>query len=147
MNVEDQPVTGALSRLILDANDRGLSYGKMAGQAVDPETGTTVSKPYLQRLAANPPANPPNLPQIRALAAALRISERRIKAAAAEQWLDYKTAEPGSYTREMRAIVDLLTGMPDPELSRWRAMIQAVRELPDLKSAQPDNAARERSSF
>lgn len=49
---------GALSKLIQDANDRGLSYAKMAGLAADPETGLKLSKPYLARLVTNPGANP-----------------------------------------------------------------------------------------
>jgi hypothetical protein len=56
----DEPSSrGALSQLIQDANDRGLSYQKMSERAVDPESGTTLSKPYLQRLVANPPSELP----------------------------------------------------------------------------------------
>lgn len=116
---------GALSQLIQDANDRGLSYQKMSDRAVDPETGTKLSKPYLQRLVANPPANAPSEAQMRALAAALRVGERRIKAAAAEQWLGYVATELAGYGDEVRIIVGHLAGMPESELRRWRAMIEA----------------------
>lgn len=116
---------GALSKLIQDANARGLSYAKMSTQAVDPATGTKLSKPYLQRLVTNPPANPPSPQQLKALSNALRVSERRIKAAAAEQWLEYEATELAGYNDEVRIIVGHLAGMPESELRRWRAMIEA----------------------
>lgn len=116
---------GALSQLIQDANDRGLSYAKMAERAVDPESGTRLSKPYLQRLVANPPANSPSPKQLKALANALNVSERRLKAAAAAQWLEYEATELAGYNDEVRIIVGHLAGMPEAELRRWRAMIEA----------------------
>lgn len=116
---------GALSQLILDANIRGLSYAKMSERAVDPDTGTKLSKPYLQRLVTKPPSNPPSKAQVKAIAAALRVSERRVKAAAAEQWLEYEATELAGYNDEVRIIVGHLAGMPEAELRRWRAMIEA----------------------
>ncbi|MEV0556325.1 hypothetical protein AB0I27_23085 [Streptomyces sp. NPDC050597] len=122
----DEPSNlGALSRLIQDANDRGLSYQKMSDRAVDQESGTKLSKPYLQRLVSNPPANSPSPKQIKALANALNVSERRLKAAAAAQWLEYEATELAGYNDEVRIIVGHLAGMPESELRRWRAMIEA----------------------
>ncbi|MEU2924139.1 hypothetical protein ABZ636_03630 [Streptomyces sp. NPDC007251] len=122
----DEPGSrGALSQLIQDANDRGLSYAKMSERAIDPESGVRLSKAYLQRLVANPPANAPSPAQMRALSNALRVSERRIKAAAAEQWLEYEATELAGYNDEVRIIVGHLAGMPESELRRWRAMIEA----------------------
>ncbi|WP_416477104.1 hypothetical protein [Streptomyces sp. LKA04] len=116
---------GALSKLIQDANDRGLSYAKMAGLASDPETGLKLSKPYLARLVTNPGANPPSPAQLRAIAAAIQTTERRVKAAAAEQWLEYEATELAGYGDNVRIIVGHLAGMPESELRRWRAMIEA----------------------
>lgn len=116
---------GALSQLLQDANNRGLSYAKMSQRAIDRDSGVKLSKPYLQRLATNPPANAPSPAQMRALAAALRISQRRVKAAAAEQWLEYEASELAGYNDEVRIIVGHLAGMPESELRRWRAMIEA----------------------
>lgn len=116
---------GALSKLIQDANDRGLSYAKMSDRAVDPVTGMKLSKPYLQRMVTNPSANPPSTAQMRAIAAALQVSERRVKAAAAGQWLEYEATELAGYNDEVRIIVGHLAGMSEPELRRWRAMIEA----------------------
>ncbi|MDX3713451.1 hypothetical protein PV733_31810 [Streptomyces europaeiscabiei] len=122
---EEPRSRGALSQLIQDANDRGLSYAKMSELAIDTKTGTKLSKPYLQRLVTNPPANAPSETQMRAIAAALRVSERRVKAAAADQWLGYVATELAGYNDEVRIIVGHLAGMPEPELRRWRAMIEA----------------------
>lgn len=122
----DEPSSrGALSQLIQDANDRGLSYSKMADRAVDSDSGTKLSKPYLQRLVTNPPANSPSPKQLKALAVALRVSERRVKAAAAAQWLEYEATELAGYNDEVRIIVGHLAGMSEGELRRWRAMIEA----------------------
>jgi hypothetical protein len=125
MGTEEPSTLGALSQLIQDANDRGLSYQKMSDRAVDPESGTKLSKPYLQRLVGNPPTNSPSTKQLKALANALRVSERRVKAAAASQWLEYTATELAGYNDEVRIIVGHLAGMPESELRRWRAMIEA----------------------
>jgi hypothetical protein len=122
---EEQSSRGALSQLIQAANDRGLSYARMSERAVDPESGTKLSKPYLQRLVANPPASPPSKEQLRAIAIAIQVTERRVKAAAAAQWLEYEATELAGYNDEVRIIVGHLAGMPESELRRWRAMIEA----------------------
>lgn len=116
---------GALSQLIQEANDRGLSYAKMSERAIDPDTGAKLSKPYLQRLVGNPPASAPSETQMRAIAAALRVSERRVKAAAADQWLGYVATELAGYNDDVRIIVAHLGNMSESELRRWRAMIEA----------------------
>ncbi|MFJ3984332.1 hypothetical protein [Streptomyces fungicidicus] len=122
----DEPSSrGALSKLIQDANAKGLSYAKMATHAIDRETGLKLSKPYLARLVTDPGVNPPSPAQLRAIAAAIRTTERRVKAAAAEQWLEYEATELAGYGDEVRIIVGHLAGMPEVELRRWRAMIEA----------------------
>lgn len=114
---------GALSRLIQEANDAGLSYGDMASRAA--VAGTALVKQYFQKLVKTPPANPPNPAQLAAIATALRVSERRVAEAAAEQWLGYKATELAGYDEEVRIIVGHLAGKSKAELRRWRAMIEA----------------------
>lgn len=116
---------GALSRLIQEASDTGLSYQDMANRAADPQTGTTLGKQYFGKLAKTPPAGAPNPAQLRAIAAALRVSERRVKEAAAQQWLEYEATELAGYDEEVRIIVGHLAGKSKGELRRWRAMIEA----------------------
>ncbi|MEU3529197.1 hypothetical protein AB0E62_36005 [Streptomyces sp. NPDC038707] len=117
---------GALSQLIQDALDKGDSYGKLAERAIDPETGETVSKPYLQRVVKNPPANPPTVPMMRAIAAALRKPFRHVQEATARQWLMYESTDLAGYGDTVRIIVSHLAGMPDSEKRKWQAMIEAA---------------------
>lgn len=119
---------GALSRLILAALDEGLSYQQLASRAVDPKTSATVSKQYLQKLAKTPPASPPTPVQLRAIAVALRKSERRVKEAAAEQWLEYEALELSGYDEDVRIIVGHLAGKSKAEIKQWRAMMEAAEQ-------------------
>ena len=117
---------GALSQLIQEALDGGNSYQRLADRAIDPETGETVSKPYLQRVVKNPPANPPTPQMMRAIAAALDKPFRRIQEATAQQWLQYEATELAGYGNTVRIIVGHLAGMPESEKRKWQAMIEAA---------------------
>ena len=117
---------GALSQLIQEALDEGNSYQRLADRAIDPETGETVSKPYLQRVVKNPPANPPTPQMMRAIAAALDKPFRRIQEATAQQWLQYEATELAGYGNTVRIIVGHLAGMPESEKRKWQAMIEAA---------------------
>lgn len=116
---------GALSQLIQEALDKGDSYQRLADRAIDPETGETVSKPYLQRIVKTPPANPPTPPMMGAIASALGKPVRRIQEAVAKQWLLYEATELAGYDSEVRIIVGHLAGKTPEELRRWRYMIEA----------------------
>ncbi|MGQ3551763.1 hypothetical protein [Streptomyces rochei] len=118
--------TGALSQLIQEALDDGESYGRLAERAIDPETGETVSKPYLQRVVKNPPSNPPTVPMMRAIAAALGKPFTRVQEATASQWLQYEATELAGYDAEVRIIVGHLAGKSKAELMQWRMMIEAA---------------------
>jgi hypothetical protein len=116
---------GALSQLIQEALDKGDSYQRLADRAIDPETGETVSKPYLQRIVKTPPVNPPTPPMMGAIAAALGKPLWRIKEAVAKQWLLYEATELAGYDAEVRIIVGHLAGKSKAELMKWRYMIEA----------------------
>jgi hypothetical protein len=122
----EPPALGALSQLIQEALDKGDSYQRLADRALDPETGETVSKPYLQRVVKNPPANPPTPAMMRAIAAALGKPFRRIQEATAKQWLQYEATELVGYGNTVRIIVGHLAGMPESEKRKWQAMIEAA---------------------
>lgn len=119
---------GALSRLIQESLDQGLSYQQLAARAIDPQDGITASKQYLQKLVKTPPANPPSPGQLRAIAVALRKSERRVKEAAAEQWLEYEALELSGYDEDVRIIVGHLAGKSKAEVRQWRAMMEAAEQ-------------------
>lgn len=116
---------GALSQLIQEALDKGDSYQRLADRAFDSASGETVSKPYLQRVVKNPPANPPTVPMMRAIAAALGKPFKRVQEAVAEQWLQYEATELSRLDPEVRIIVGHLAGKTPDELRRWRYMIEA----------------------
>ena len=122
-----QPVpVGALSRLIQEALDKGDSYQRIADRAATSGSSETVSKPYLQRIVKNPPANPPTAGQLAAIAHALGKPPQRVREAAAQQWLQYEATELAGYDEEVRIIVGHLAGKPKSELLRWRMMIEAA---------------------
>jgi len=125
---EQPALIDALSQLIQEALDKGDSYGKLAARAIDPETGETVSKAYLQRVVKNPPVNPPSVPMMRAIATALRKPFRHVQEATARQWLMYEATELAGYGDTVRIIVSHLAGMPDSEKRRWQAMIEAAEK-------------------
>jgi hypothetical protein len=116
---------GALSKLIQEALDRGRSLRDLGKAAIDPATGTKISWQYFQKLVKNPPAAAPNPTQIGAISAALGKSEQRIKAAVAEQWLDYRVTELAGYGGTVRIILGHLGGMSEQDRKRWLAMIEA----------------------
>jgi hypothetical protein len=116
---------GALSQLVQEALDKGSSLRDLGKRAVDPATNTQISWQYFQKLVKNPPAAAPNPIQIGAIAAALGKSEERVKAAVAEQWLDYRATELAGYGGTVRIILGHLGGMSEAEQRRWLAMIEA----------------------
>lgn len=116
---------GALSQLIQEALDGGKTLRQLGKLAVDPSTGEKISWQYFQKLVKNPPASAPNPLQMRAIAAALGKSERRIKAAVADQWLDYQATELAGYGKPVRIILGHLGAMSEQEQRRWLAMIEA----------------------
>jgi transcriptional regulator with XRE-family HTH domain len=115
----------ALSRLVREVNDSGVSLQQMADRSVDSKSGTTVSKPYLQKLAANTVTTAPTPERLAAIAAALRKPLSVVQRAAALQFLDYRATELAGYDEEVRIIVAHLAGKPPAEVRRWRRMIEA----------------------
>ncbi|MEG8275710.1 hypothetical protein [Streptomyces sp. AHA2] len=121
----DASALGALSQLIQDANDGGLSYQDMADRAVDPESGTRYYKQNLQKLVRNPPVNPPSIEQMRAIANGIGRPLRHVQEAVARQWLQYEATELAGYDADVRIIVAHLAGKSPEDVRRWRYMIEA----------------------
>lgn len=114
---------GALSRLVADANDSGVSYQDMAERSA--AIGAPLTKQYFQKLVKTPPVSAPHPVQMKAIARATDSTLRRVQEAVAEQWLEYEATELAGYDEEVRIIVGHLAGKPKTELRRWRAMIEA----------------------
>ena len=119
---------GALSQLVQDALDSGISLRRLGERATDPETGESISWQYFQKLVKNPPASPPDPVQMRALAAALSRPYRRIQEAAAKQWLQFEATELAGYDEDVRIIVAHLAGKTPGDKRRWRRMIEAEEQ-------------------
>jgi hypothetical protein len=115
---------GALSQLIQQANDSGITYQKMADRGALPD-GSKLPMQWFQKLVKTPPVKPPSADQLEAIAAAIGKPLRRVQEAAALQWLRYEATELSGYDEEVRIIVGHLAGKSKPELLRWRMMIEA----------------------
>lgn len=103
----------------------GLSLRKFADLCVDPEgDGVPLWKfAVLNRLERGFPVIPPQLPELRALAAGLDVPVELVQGAAGWQFMGIATAWGGD--REMRTVVqDYLTLSPDDQ-ARLRSIMQA----------------------
>ncbi|MFD8008152.1 hypothetical protein [Streptomyces mirabilis] len=116
---------GALSQLLQEANDRGITYQEMADRGVDEETGTRLPRQWYQKLVKSPPVNPPSPAQMHAIAAAIRKPFTRVQEATAKQWLLYEATELSGYDEDVRIIVAHLAGKTAADKRRWRRMIEA----------------------
>lgn len=117
-----------LSRLVREVNDdgRGVSYQEMADRAA--AAGTSLSKPYFQKMATNAVTTAPTPDRLRAIAAGLKRPLAVVQRAAAIQYLDYQATELSGYDDDVRVIVAHLAGMGANEKRRWRAMIEAAEQ-------------------
>lgn len=116
---------GALSQLIRQVNESGVTYQDMADRGLTPD-GHKLPKQWYQKLVKTPPVNPPSVDQMHAIAAATGRSFRRIQEATAKQWLMYEATELAGYDEEVRIIVGHLAGKSKAELLQWRMMIEAA---------------------
>lgn len=117
--------TDALSQLVQEANDSGITYQEMADRGMAAVPGTRLPRQWYQKLVKTPPVNPPSPEQMTALAAATGKPFRRIQEATAKQWLMYEATELAGYDEEVRIIVGHLAGKSKAELMKWRYMIEA----------------------
>lgn len=115
---------GALSRLVQDANDAGISYQAMADRGREPD-GKQYPKQWYQKLVKTPPVGAPSVPQMHAIATATNKTFRAVQLAVAEQWLQYEATELSRLDPEVRIIVGHLANKTPDELRRWRYMIEA----------------------
>jgi len=123
---------GALSRLVQQVNDTGVSYQDMADRGIDPDGGR-LPKQWYQKLVKTPPVNPPNVAQMHAISNAIGKPFRRVQEATAEQWLLYEATELAGYVEDVRIVVAHLAGKSASDKRRWRRMVeaedQALREI------------------
>jgi transcriptional regulator with XRE-family HTH domain len=100
-----------------------LSLRKLEARCIDPDTGELEIKfGWLHRLENDEPTTPPQLPQLRALAAALDLPVEVVQEAAGAQYMGIKPAVDAIYSssREGRitaARMDKLTPSERQELA------------------------------
>jgi len=64
----------------------GVTYRQLAERAIDPDSGATVSRGTLNKIARGEPMRMPNDGMLRAIAAALRAPYESVRQAAITQW-------------------------------------------------------------
>lgn len=80
----EQPTT--LRDMINQVLASGINYRQLAERAVDPDTGATVSRGTLNKIALGEPVRMPNDGKLHAIAAALRAPYESVRQAAIAQW-------------------------------------------------------------
>ncbi|MFJ1708547.1 hypothetical protein [Kitasatospora sp. NPDC088346] len=125
----------ALTQMVRAALDRpGMSYQALAAVAIDPQTSEGVGATWLHKLVKGNVARAPEARVLRALAAGLKLPLPEVQRAAAEQWLQYTSTELSGLPEDVRVILGHLEGMAPDDLSRARAVIEALSEGADGSS-------------
>lgn len=120
------PDPGPLSRLILDAQAAGPTWDQLADRAIDPLTGERlISRGYLYKVAKQTNVRVPTPAELRGIALVVRFPLTYVKREAAKQFLEFTATELADYSESMRYIVSHLEGMPEADVRRWRAMMEA----------------------
>jgi hypothetical protein len=120
-----------LSRLVREVNEAGVSFQKMADRAIDPKSGTTLSKSTFQKMASGNVANSPGETELIAMAVGLGKPLRVVQRAAAIQYLGYRAVELSGYDQETRTIVAYLAGMDPRARRRIRRIVEAMEAEDD----------------
>jgi hypothetical protein len=131
MTAEESTGRADLSDLVrARIEELGISVRSLADAAIDPENpeGEPLWKRgTLDNLLKGNVVKAPTLPQLRALAAGLRLPLGRVQEAAGAQWFGIDTV--WSEGAEVRALVHDFAGMTPEDQARVRAIIRSWREL------------------
>lgn len=105
-------------------SDLGLSYERLGQRAIDPETGEKIPGSWFHRLETGLPVQVPNLPRLRAIAAALDMPLGRIQDAAGAQFFGIETT--WSTSGEARALVEQTGQMTPTQREQLMRFIEAI---------------------
>lgn len=121
-----------LSDLVRDRRaELALSLRKLADKCVDPEDPTAGPKwkfGVIDRLEKGQPVIPPQLPELRALAAGLQLPLALLQEAAAAQFFGMDTV--WSEDRSARTLVHQFQAMTPEDQAKVRALIEACSSAP-----------------
>ncbi|WP_055527731.1 hypothetical protein [Streptomyces graminilatus] len=112
-----------LSQLVREVNDAGVSYATMEKRAH--VAGQVLSRSQFNKMASGTVKTSPSDTDLLAYAAGLNKPLDLVTRAAARQFLNYKATELAGYGDDVKVIVAHLAGMPQANVRRWRAMIEA----------------------
>jgi hypothetical protein len=123
MAEQDAPTRTDLSDLVrARRRELGLSYERLGQRAVDPETGTKVPGSWFHRLATGEKVQVPDLPRLRAIAAATDCALGRVQDAAGAQFFGIATT--WSISGEARALVEQAGQMTPEQREQLRRFIE-----------------------
>jgi hypothetical protein len=103
-----------------------MSYQALAAQSIDPETGERAGQTWLHKLVKGNVTRAPEARVLRALAVGLDLPLPEVQRAAAQQWLEYTSTELSELPEDVRVILGHLEGMTPDDLSRVRAVVEAL---------------------
>lgn len=104
---------------------------KFAKRAVDPRSGTRVTRGWIYRLESGQPVTPPQVEELRALAAAARLPLEALQDAAAEQFFGVDPLVSGS--GEAKAYVHKLDRIPPEQRERLLLLIDTLVPPDDVE--------------
>lgn len=114
----------------------GLSYDKLAERCVDPKSGEqTVKSSWLHRLVSGLAVQPPDVPQLRGMAAGLDVPLGLVQEAAAAEFFGLDTV--WSDDRAVRTLVHRYEEMDPEDQRRVQALIETYRATG--RSADPNS--------
>lgn len=121
ISMAEQETRTRLSDLVTDRRARlHISLVTLAERCIDPVTGERdlVKVGWLHRIERHQPVKPPELPQLRALAAGLEVPLRDVQDAAGEQFLGITTVDLDSTSGRLRALVNRAGDLSPADLER-----------------------------
>lgn len=102
----------------------GEGLNPFAAKAIDPVTGTRVTRGWIYRLESGDPVTPPELPELRALAAACELPLEKLQDAAGQQFHGVDPLVSGS--SEAKAYVHKLDQLPADQRDRLLRLIDTL---------------------
>lgn len=136
IGMAEQETRTRLSDLVVDRRARlKISLATLAERCVDPETDVQEIKVgWLHRLERRDPVIPPQLPQLRALAAGLELPLRDVQDAAGDQFLGISTHRADG---NIRILMNRADGLSPEDLER----LVAIAETFPLKRRDSDGSS------
>jgi transcriptional regulator with XRE-family HTH domain len=135
----EQETSYALSDLVKRRRaELGYSLRTLADRCVDPVTGEQrYSRGTIDNLEKRAPVTPPQLPDLRALEAGLRLPLSQIQDAAGEQFLGIRTTSVDADGR-VRLLAHRASSMSPEDLGR----LLAIAETFPINSGEPDEGSK-----